>query len=184
MKLALFLLFFLLLFFIFLAYFNRCPIPINIPYLEGQIVAPAYGKIIDIERVENTTIIKIMLNIFDVHVQYAPISGILEKLIYSPGKHGFVNQNNIQIGKTLDNENLLYVLKQPNGLVIGMRQIAGKFARRCISFYSEGDIIQQQQPIGRILFGSQVDLILPSQMQIKCTNGDYLIGGETVIARI
>jgi phosphatidylserine decarboxylase len=154
------------------------------------VVSPSYGKIIDItHNNDNYTTIKIILNIWDVHIQYAPMSGILTDLKHNYGTHNLVLENKIHKGKTLNNENLLYTFKSDGphdisnqDLTIQVRQIAGKFARRCISFIKINDRVEQQIPIGQILFGSQVDLIIPTYMNILCQIDDYLIGGETIIA--
>lgn len=185
----------LIIFNLFIKYFNRSPIK-NFPkkfQSNNIVVSPSYGKVIDIIQSTHNITIKIVLNIFDVHVQYAPISGILIDLIHSPGKHNIILSETAKLGKTYDNENLLYIIKpfplwgdrnplKCDSNPILVRQIAGKFARRCVPFVSSGDVIFQQEPIGRILFGSQVDITIPSFYNILCKKGDRLIGGETIIA--
>ena len=165
-------------------WFNRNPvIPIAKKFYQNKfIVSPAYGRIIDIVETNGYYIIKIMLTIFDVHVQYAPISGTISNLTYVAGNHELVAPMTVHNGKTLNNEHIVYKIKSPKQTIY-VRQISGKFARRCISFVTVGDIILQQDPIGRILFGSQVDLIIAKNKNIMLSEiGDYVKGGHTLLA--
>lgn len=166
--------------------FNRTPIPNcideqNESYI--NVVSPSYGKVIDIIS-KDTITFKILLTIFDVHAQYIPISGILTNIEHMYGTHNPVFNNTVLTGKTLENEHIKYQITSniDNSLTATIYQIAGMFARRCVSFYSKGSFLEYQKPLGRILFGSQVDIIIP-KCEIMCKIGDKLIGGETIIAK-
>ena len=168
--------------FAFIRYFNRAPEAVCYPGVIKYVMSPAYGTVIDIVESESQYTIKIMLTIFDVHAQYAPITGVITKLDHVQGNHCAINTENVRRGKTLDNEHLTYEIDSPEQIIY-VRQIAGKFARRCVSFYPVGVVVHQCEIIGRILFGSQVDIIMDKfRNELMCEVGDYVRGGITHIA--
>ena len=106
---------------------------------------PADGKIIgvddlpppsELELPEGKYIrIAIFMNVFDVHVNRAPMSGVITDKFYFPGV--FVNAS-LDKAAT-DNERLGLVMKTDHGPSIGFIQIAGLVARRIICDAVEGD---------------------------------------------
>ena len=203
-NLSLIIIIFICIFICFLVYFNRTEY-IDIRFRNKKVIlSPAYGKIINIEETENNYIIFIQLNIFDIHTQYSPVDGKIEKIIHKPykisdtkyTKNVIINRENILNKKTYDNECVFYVIKTKNtrfqienisvkNKTIGLVQIAGKFANRIQSYVSLGDDIKQQDPIGRILLGSQVNLILPKSRDIQLLNlrkNMKVYGGQTPLA--
>src|SRR5690349_20406406 len=72
----------------FVLYFFRDPERV-IPAGEG-VVSPADGRVVDLRQIEfegqPCWKISIFLNIFNVHVNRAPIGGVIRKQVYTPGR--------------------------------------------------------------------------------------------------
>ena len=122
--------------------------------------------------------ITIFLSIFDVHVQRAPVSGLVEHRSYKPGKYlAAWNEK-----ASADNEQSSIGISTPQGKVL-VRQIAGLIARRIVSDPSEGDEVAHGTRIGLIRFGSRVDLFIPLDWQLVSSVGDRVRVGSSVLAR-
>ena len=65
-----------------------------------------------------------------------------------------------------------------------LRQIAGAMAKRIVSYFDEGDAVEQGADIGFIKFGSRVDLFLPLDARLEVEVGDKVKGNVTVVARL
>jgi hypothetical protein len=65
-----------------------------------------------------------------------------------------------------------------------MVQIASRLVRRIAVFVSEGEELRLGQRVGAIRFGSQVDLLLPLEKDIRLAVGvgDRLVAGRTIVA--
>jgi phosphatidylserine decarboxylase len=148
------------------------------------ILAPASGRIVSVGRVDEPEFVRgaaqrvsIFMNVFDVHVNRVPASGVTEHRDYRPGK--FFNA-------TLDkasehNERLSVGIRTPAGPML-VRQIAGLIARRIVCDPRPGDRVVQGERLGLIRFGSRVDTFLPSTVQLRVVVGDRTVAGRTVIA--
>lgn len=122
--------------------------------------------------------IAIFMNVFDVHVNRVPISGIISKLSYRPGK--FFNASLDKA--SVFNERQSIRLTLPNKIEIAVVQIAGLVARRIKCDIKEEQSVITGQRFGLIRFGSRVDIYLPTTVTILVGVGQRAIGGETVIA--
>lgn len=171
------------------AYFFRNPKRV-IPTREGVIVSPADGKIVAIQEMvppealgmgeEPRTRISVFLNVFDVHVNRIPIKSTVEKVIYHPGR--FVNAS---LDKASDlNERNTLVLKLENGQTMAVVQIAGLIARRIRCDVLENQQVETGELYGLIRFGSRVDIYLPLGVKPLVLQGQYMIGGESVLAEV
>ena len=169
------------------AYFFRDPQRVT-PLGAGLIIAPADGRVssiiemipppeLDLPR-EMFTRVSIFMNVFDVHINRAPMAGRITKLTYVPGL--FLNADLDKA--SLDNERQAITLETANGLHIGVVQIAGLVARRIVKFVSEGESLSVGQRFGLIRFGSRVDVFLPKGIAINVCLGQRAVAGETVIA--
>jgi phosphatidylserine decarboxylase len=118
------------------------------------------------------------MSVFDVHINRAPITGVIRRIAYVPGK--FVNADLDKASE--DNERQHFLIEGSGGLRIGVTQIAGLVARRILSFVREGDVVESGQRIGLIRFGSRVDVYLPAGTSPKVLLGQRAIAGETVLA--
>jgi len=173
-------------------YFFRDPTRVT-PTRSGLIVSPADGKVVLIQDVvpdvefglgsELRTRISIFLNVFDVHVNRVPADGTICVRRYRPGKYF-----NASLDKaSLDNERMGLTLKLEGdharkGELIGVVQIAGLIARRIICDVQEGQEVKAGARFGIIRFGSRTDIYLPVGLNPLVSLGQYMIGGETVLA--
>ncbi len=151
----------------------------------NKVYAPADGKIVAIEEVEETEYFhdkRIQVSIFmsplNVHVNRYPVSGEVTYVKYHPGKYLVAWHPK---SSTL-NERSTVVVKTQNGQEILFRQIAGAVARRIVLYPKVGDQAIQGDDFGFIKFGSRVDVFLPLDAKIKVQLEQKSIGNETVIA--
>lgn len=171
----------------FCAYFFRDPRRV-VPPRPGLVVSPGDGKVKAVERAApppelemgNNPLIRvsIFLSILDVHINRIPIDGTVTGLVYRPGKFF-----NAALDKaSTDNERQAIRLKTPDGRELALVQIAGLVARRILCHLSVGQAVRAGERFGLIRFGSRVDLYLPDGVAALVAPGQYMIGGETVIA--
>lgn len=172
---------------IWCAYFFRDPQRVT-PEGVNLVIAPADGRVSSIAEVipppelalprEAFMRISIFMNVFDVHINRAPMAARIVKLAYVPGL--FLNADLDKA--SLDNERQALTLETATGHNIGVVQIAGLIARRIVKFVSEGDQLIAGQRFGLIRFGSRVDVYVPKETAIKVCVGQRSIAGETVLA--
>jgi len=153
----------------------------RIPAIQGAIVSPADGNITDISVVQQNgearTRISIFLNVFDVHVNRSPITGVIEEVRYQKGK--FVNAMGVASAEL--NEQNIVTIRGDAGIVV-MKQIAGLLARRIVFSKRVGDRLERGERVGMIKFGSRTDVIFPAGAEMKVRVGDHVQGGATVLA--
>ena len=180
-----------LIFTLWCIYFFRNPervVPKNSD--NNLVIAPADGKIIEIEEItpdeeiglpKNKYIkIGIFMNVFNVHVNRSPMSGIIYKRNYIPGL--FFNASLDKASK--ENERLSLVMNVNNRVKIAFVQIAGLLARRIVNDAQEGNKLTTGQIFGIIRFGSKVDVYIPIGSKIYVLKGQTSISGETILAKI
>ena len=126
------------------------------------------------------TKISVFLNVFNVHVNRAPIAGKITKVNYKPGK--FLSAN-LEEAST-ENERNSAVIKTADGTEIIFVQVAGLVARRIISELKVGQQVTAGDRYGIIRFGSRTDLYLPAGVTPLVSVGQTIIGGETVMAEM
>jgi phosphatidylserine decarboxylase len=155
-----------------------------IPDIPGAMVSCADGKVTDVSTVQQggqpLTRISIFLNVFNVHVNRAPVSGVITNLEYKRGKF----QNAMGAESAERNEQNICTLRCDNGQVVVFKQIAGLLARRIVFFYKVGDRVERGQRVGLIKFGSRCDVILPAGAQVAVKVGDNVAGGSTILASL
>jgi phosphatidylserine decarboxylase len=169
---------------IFCIYFFRDP-KRTPPPDRYAIVAPADGKIIDISRQDEPEYIggdswkiSIFLSVFDVHVNYIPLAGLVDYLRYSKGKfHAAFKDKASSL-----NEHTFIGIRSEYGKYV-LKQIAGVLARRIVCHIRQDDAVQTGQKFGMIKFGSRVDLFLPGWATVLITVGDRVRAGESIIGK-
>jgi phosphatidylserine decarboxylase len=139
---------------------------------DDDAVSPADGKVISIQ---NRTIC-IFMNIHDVHVNRAPLSGIVIQIDYKPG--GYIPAFN----KDSDVNERNHIVIQTTSGILELTQIAGVLTRRIVSYISEGTQLKRGERIGMIRFGSRVDVMMPEGYVFTVRRNDSLKAGETIIA--
>ncbi|HWY70740.1 MAG TPA: phosphatidylserine decarboxylase [Terriglobales bacterium] len=151
-----------------------------IPDGPGVIVSPADGKVTAVSRLtedgRNGQRISIFLNVFDVHVNRSPISGIITNLCYQKGKFG----NAMSAGSSDENEQNV-VTVEGEGQMVTFKQIAGLLARRIVFNPRPGDKLERGQRVGLIKFGSRVDVVLDENVDIQVKVGDRVAGGSSIL---
>ena len=170
------------------AYFFRDPQRVT-PMREGLVVSPADGVISSIgffvppselglgDRPLQR--ISVFMNVFDCHVNRAPMTGRIVKVAYKPGL--FINADLDKASE--DNERSSLLLDTASGR-IGVVQIAGLVARRSVSFVREGETIGAGDRFGLIRFGSRVDVYRPDGVRVLGGHGSRAVAGETVLADV
>ena len=170
---------------LFVVYFFRDP-ERHVPPDPLLVVSPADGRVMSVSATadehfmgEAATRVTIFLNIFNVHVQRAPLGGHVAHYDYQPGT--FVAAWREEASR--ENERASLGIDTDAGPLL-VRQIAGLVARRIATYPREGDTVSRGDRIGLIRFGSRVDLFLPPDWPVTVEPGDKVHGGETPVARI
>jgi phosphatidylserine decarboxylase len=167
----------------FFLWFFRDPERV-IPDTPGAVISCADGKVTDISTIQldgqSRARISIFLNVFNVHVNRSPISGVITSLEYKRGKF----QNAKGAASAEMNEQNICTLRGDDGQVVIFKQIAGLLARRIVFDYKIGDRVERGHRVGLIKFGSRCDVILPSSGQIAVKVGDLVKGGSSILATL
>jgi phosphatidylserine decarboxylase len=143
------------------------------------IVSPADGKIVRINPEADGTIrISIFLSVFNVHINRAPVEGVIEKVTYLPGRFKAAFRDDA----SAENEKNILVITNPR-CRIQFNQIAGVLARRVVCWKHEGDSVAKGERVGLIKFGSRVDVFLPAGVEPLVTLGSAVEGGSSIIGR-
>jgi phosphatidylserine decarboxylase len=162
---------------VFVAYFFRNPNR-RIPSGDNLIVSPADGKVVRIfqhpDGVEKT--ISIFLNIFNVHVNRSPISGVLKNLEYKRGKFKAAFEDE---ASRVNEQNIVTI--SGDSIQVVVRQIAGLIARRVICWKKPGYMLKRGELFGLIRFGSRVDVVVPGHVKIVVAVGDHVKGGISIL---
>jgi len=161
-----------------------------VPEEKGDLLAPADGKITDIETVDEndfiggkTLRVGIFLSIFDVHINRVPCKVRIEKVIYKEGS--FTNAMKPESGRVNESNGLWLKKIEPPFDRLIVRQISGAIARRIVCRASEGEELVGGQRFGMIKFGSRTELYVPMRDSVKCLvkTGDKVKAGLTPIIR-
>ncbi|MBR6715653.1 MAG: phosphatidylserine decarboxylase family protein [Prevotella sp.] len=168
--------------------FFRCPIRYNPQEdTEKLVVAPADGKIVVIEEVEEheyfhekRLMISIFMSLFNVHANWFPVDG---KIKYVHHQNG--NFHKAWLPKASEeNEHADVIITTPDGVDILCRQIAGAVARRIVTYAKEGEECFIDEHLGFIKFGSRVDVYLPIDSEVCVKMGQSTTGDITTIAKL
>ena len=153
----------------------------------NHVIAPADGKVVVIENVEEPEYFKgtrkqisIFMSPLNVHVNRNPISGVVSYFKYHPGKYLVAWHPK----SSTDNERTTTVIKNDDGEEILFRQIAGAVARRICYYVDKGDTVKQGEEMGFIKFGSRIDVFVPTDSKITVDIDQVTRGGETVLAEL
>jgi len=154
-----------------------------IPSDPGLIVSPADGKVTDVSAVvvdgKACTRVSIFLSVFDVHVNRAPVAGVIRKVEYREGKFA----NALSAASADENEQNI-VTMETQGATVVFKQIAGLLARRIVFNHKPGDTLARGQRVGMIKFGSRTDVIFPGPADLSVKPGHRVQGGSSILARV
>ncbi len=170
---------------LWVAYFFRDPVRSG-ERGERLVIAPADGKVVMITEVNEPTFMKersirlsIFMNVFNVHVNRYPVSGIVRLVDHTPGR--FANAASEE--SSLENEQTSIGIEAGSNHVL-VRQIAGLIARRIVTDSKVGEHVQQGARMGLIRFGSRVDVFLPAGAALRVKVGDATFAGTTVLGEL
>ena len=168
--------------------FYRCPIRyFGSDNTEKIVVAPADGKIVVIEEVEENTyfhdkrlMISIFMSLFNVHANWFPVDGKVKFV-----KHFDGNFHKAWLPKASEeNEHADIMITTPDGVDVLCRQIAGAVARRIVTYAKDGEDCYIDEHLGFIKLGSRVDVFLPLGTEVCVKMGQITTGDLTVIAKL
>ena len=117
------------------------------------------------------------MNVFNVHVNRIPYSGVIKMIRY---KKGSFFPANLDKASSLNEQNAV-LIETDKGKQILTVQIAGLIARRIVCWISEGMCVERGERFGLIRFGSRLDVYLPTEARILVKIGDKVRAGETPI---
>jgi phosphatidylserine decarboxylase len=168
-------------------YFFRDPRR-SVPQDGNLILSPADGVISLIERAvpppelgmaaDALTRVSVFMNVFNCHVNRAPVAGQITAIAYRPGK--FFNASLDKA--SVDNERNALAIRLPDGRQIAVVQIAGLVARRIMCWAKPDDAVAAGERFGLIRFGSRLDVYLPDGVAPLVALGQTMVAGESVIA--
>ena len=164
-------------------YFFRNPDRL-LPEIDSlDIISPSDGKVIDIaynlDNPEYAQKISIFLSPLDVHVNWIPIDGEIEKVEYKSGTFAFAfTPKSSELNERND-----IVIKDNKSRKVLVRQIAGTIARKIVCWIKNKEQVKLGQKYGMIKFGSRVEIFLPKDVEIKVKLSDRVIGGKTIIGK-
>ena len=164
--------------------FFRCPVRRFEGDTENVVVAPADGKIVVIEEVDENEyfhdrrlMVSIFMSLTNVHANWIPVDGTVRLVEHHDG-----NFHKAWLPKaSIENERSTIVIETPDGVFIMARQIAGAMARRIVTYAREDEDCYIDEHMG---FGSRVDLFLPVGTKVNVKLGQKTVGNETIIAKL
>jgi phosphatidylserine decarboxylase len=167
--------------------FFRDPVR-TVPTSPGLVVSPADGRVEPIVQAvppaelqlgtEPLTRVSIFMNVFDCHINRAPVAGRVLRIAYKAGK--FLSADLDKASEA--NERNSVLLEVPEGPKVGVVQIAGLVARRIVWWTNEGNDLAVGERFGMIRFGSRLDVYLPEGSVVLANPGQHAIAGETMLA--
>lgn len=168
--------------------FYQCPIRfLNMEDTDKIVVAPADGKIVVIEEVEENEyfhdkrlMISIFMSLFNVHANWFPVDGKVKFV-----KHQNGNYHKAWLPKASEeNERADTMITTEHGVDVLCRQIAGAVARRIVTYAKEGEDCYIDEHLGFIKLGSRVDVFLPIGSKVMVKMGQKTTGDQTILAKL
>ena len=170
-------------------YFFRDPVR-SVAQKPGLILSPADGVVSLITKTvppvemllgdKPLTRVSVFMNVFNCHVNRAPMAGEVIAITYHHGK--FVNAS---LDKASEhNERNSITIEAADKTRIGVTQIAGLVARRIVCFTKLGNGLSVGERFGLIRFGSRLDVFLPEGIEPAVGLGQTAVAGETILAHL
>jgi len=154
----------------------------TVPAGPGLVVSPGDGLVTETVSISTPDgprqRISIFLSVFDVHVNRAPIGGVLTAVRYRKGLY----LNAMNPASADRNEQNIVTVRGEGGVEVTFKQIAGLLARRIVFNHREGETVERGQRVGLIKFGSRVDVLLPADAVLRVKVGERVKGAASVLA--
>lgn len=170
---------------IWCAYFFRDPARTT-PLNQDLIVSPADGRISWVGPAvppqelglgaEEMLRVSIFMDVLSVHVNRAPMEGVVETIVYRPGQ--FLDAALDKASEHNERNSLIITNEDKKIAVV---QIAGLVARRILCWPKENDKLEAGERFGLIRFGSRVDVYMPLTAKTIVAVGQQAIAGETIL---
>ncbi len=141
-------------------------------------VSPADGKVVLVREEGPLTRVSVFMNVFDVHVNRAPIAGRVTGVKYQPGRFLVASREE---ASEVNEQSTLTV--EGGGSRVVFSLIAGLIARRVVCYKKPGDEVKAGERVGLIKFGSRVDILLGNEWKIEVRPGGRVRAGSSVLAR-
>lgn len=171
---------------LFSIWFYRCPKVTGPQDDPTAVVSPASGRVLNILDVPGTRIgegaarkISIFMSPMDVHVNRAPVAGVIETIQYNKGKFFKADLDKA----SAENEHNWVVMKSDFGPKVAFVQIAGFVARRIVCYVQPGERLTRSERYGMIRFGSRMEIVVPAGSEILVKPGERTEAGITKLAR-
>ena len=171
---------------LFVTWFFRDP-DRQVPDGDQWLVSPADGRVIRVDDGVHSEYlpglcrkVSIFMNVFNVHVNRIPLDGVVEKVVYTPGR--FVNASFDKA--SVYNERNALIIRTSDEVRFVVVQIAGLIARRIVNCAQTGTRVHRGERYGMIQFGSRLDLYLPQTCRIQVRKGEKTKAGVTVIGEM
>jgi phosphatidylserine decarboxylase len=143
------------------------------------VVSPADGRVLAVRNQSAAlTRISIFMNVFDVHVNRAPISGTVTEVKHTPGCFKPAQREECS---DINEQNLVVIEGEQTR--VAFKQIAGLIARRIVLHKKPGDRVRAGERVGLIKFGSRVDVLLGPEWRVEVASGARVRAGSSVLAR-
>lgn len=167
--------------------FFRCPIRRFQGSTDGVVVAPADGRVVVDEEVEENEyfgdrrrMVSIFMSLVNVHANWFPVDGYVTRVEHQDG-----NFHKAWLPKaSLENEHSTVIIRTQDGQEIMVRQVAGALARRIVTYARPDEECYIDEHLGFIKFGSRVDIFLPLSAHVEVKLGQPTTGNQTVIAHL
>ena len=167
--------------------FFRCPIRLFKGETKQIVVAPADGKVVCIEEVDEHEYFhdrrllgSIVMSPLNVHANWYPVDGLVKKVAHQKGRF----QAAYLPKSSTENERSMVVIETPEGAEVMARQIAGAMARRIVTYAEAGEDCYIDEHMGFIKFGSRVDVYLPIGTEVLVSMDERTVGNQTIIAKL
>lgn len=165
--------------------FFRCPLRIFSGDTTNVVVAPADGRVVVIEEVEENEyfhdrrlMVSVFMSVTNVHANWVPVEGVVKI-----ARHHNGNFHKAWLPKaSTENERSTVVIATPSGHDILVRQVAGAVARRIVTYVEADQPCYIDNHMGFIKFGSRVDVYLPLGTEVKVKLGQATTGNGTILA--
>ena len=162
--------------FVFTIWFFRNPERFPDPQVQpSSIISPSDGKVVDVQDRK----ISIFLSPVDVHVNWCPIAGNIQRVTHAKGK--FLPAYKSESSRVNENNEIEIINDHGQSLVV--KQVAGTIARRIVCWVEKNEQVSRGQKYGMIKFGSRIDIFFPEGVELFVEKGQRVYGGETIIGR-
>ncbi|HXX24427.1 MAG TPA: phosphatidylserine decarboxylase [Terriglobia bacterium] len=152
----------------------------RIPTQAEAIISPADGRIVQVvqESYEGCPVcrVSIFMSPLDVHVNRAPIAGVVKDVSYRKGAFRAAMEE----AASIENEQNVFILEGEQGRIV-VKQIAGILARRIVFWKRPGDSLARGERVGLIKFGSRVDVLMEPDVTLSIKVGDHVRAGSSIL---